>query len=132
MHSYGTPLPLRCQHLRSSGEVEGQLSEERIDGIFDELREPGPMRVMIKMADPEVLFDDVPDLRDGLVAFFLIGGQLCAPCGFSHNAVLDVVQAQEFPVAFSKVALVGKDLLDGIWGMTTAGDTEGEQGAVME
>ena len=51
---------------------------------------------------------------------------------FSHNTVPEVVEAQQPTVLLSKVALVGKDLLDRILGMTTAGDTQREKGAVVE
>ncbi len=57
---------------------------------------------------------------------------MSTPCGFSHNAVLDLFQAEKLPVLFSKIALVGKDLLDGILSMAAAGDTQRKKGAVME
>ena len=84
------------------------------------------------MADAEILFNDVTDFGDGLVPFFLIGGQLSTPCSFSNDAILNLVHAQKLPVHLSKIAFICKDFLYGIFGMTTAGDTEGKVGAVME
>jgi hypothetical protein len=90
------------------------------------------MSVMMKMANAEILFNNVADLGDGFIPLYLIGGQLSTPRGFSHNAVLDIVKAQKRTVVLSKIALVGKDLLDRVWSMTTAGHTEREKGAVVE
>ena len=130
--SYETPPPFLCQDLGASEEVEGQLPEQGICGIDDQLGESGPMGVMMEMADTEVLFHNVADFGDSLVPFFFVGSQPSASCRLSHDAVLDLVKTEELPVFLSKVALVGKDLLDRILGMTTSGDTEGEIGAVME
>lgn len=90
------------------------------------------MSVMMKLANAEILFHDVPDLGDGLIPLYLIRGQLSTPRGFSHNAVLYIVKAQKLTIIFSKIALVCKDFLDRILSMATAGDTEREEGAVME
>lgn len=130
--SYETPPPFRCQHLGPSEEFEGQLPEEGVRGILDQSGEPGPMSMMVKMADAEVLFHFVPDFGDSLVPFSLVGSQLSTPGGFSHNAVLDIVKAQKCTVILSKVSLVGINLFDGMLGMTTAGDTKREIGTVME
>jgi len=130
--SYETPPPFLCQYLRPSEEVEGQLSEQSVRGVLDQSGKPGPMSVMMKMADAKILFHHVPDLGDGLIPLYLIGGQLSTPRGFSHDAVLDIVKAQKPTIVLSKVAFVCKDLLYGIFGMTTAGHTEREIGAVME
>jgi len=130
--SYETPPPFLCQYLRSSEEVEGQLSEQGVRGVDDQPGESGPIRMMMKMADAEILFHDVADLGDGLVPLFLIRGQLGTPCGFSHNAVLNLIKTQKLTIILSKVALVGKDLVNRILGVKTAGDTQGEIGAVME
>jgi len=90
----------RCfwYHLRSSEEVEGQLPEESVRGIDNQLGEPGPMSMMVKMADAEILFHDVPDLGDGLVPLFLIWGQSGTSSVLSHDAVLDAVKTQKLPV----------------------------------
>lgn len=123
--SYETPPPCLCQHLRPSEEVEGELSEQGIQGILDQSGEPGPMGMMMKMADPKILFHSVPDLGDGLIPLYLIGGQLSIPRGFSHDAVLDLIETQKLSVFLSKIALVGKDLFDRILGMTAASDAQG-------
>ncbi len=86
----------------------------------------------MKMADPKILFHFVPDLGDGLIPLCLIGGQLSTTRGFSHDAVLDLIKTQKFSVLLSKVALVGKDLLYGVLGMTTACDTQGEKRTVVK
>lgn len=99
---------------------------------FDEFREPGRVRMMVKMADAEVLLDDVSDFGDALVPLFFISGQLSAPGRFSHDAVLNLVKAQEVAVFFSKIAFVGKYLFDQVWGMTTPCDAKRQIGAVME
>jgi hypothetical protein len=90
------------------------------------------MSVMMKMADAKILFHHVPDLGDGLIPLYLIGGQLSTPRGFSHNAILDIVKAQKLTVVLSKVALVCKDFLNWILSMATAGDTQRKIRAVME
>lgn len=97
---------------RAFDEVEGQLTQQGVQGLFDQSGESGPMGVMMKMADSIVLFDDVLNFRDGLVPFFLIGCQPGTSCGLSHAAVIDLVKIQEFPVLLSIVALVGENLLD--------------------
>jgi len=130
--SYETPPPFLCQYLGPLEEVEGELPEQSVQGILDQPGEPGPMSAMMKMADAKILFHHVPDLGDGLVPLYLIRGQLGASGGFSHNAVLDLVHTEKLPVFLSKIALVGKDLLYGILGMTTASDTQREIRAVME
>ena len=86
----------------------------------------------MKMADAEVLFHDVPDFGDGLVPFYLQKGQLRSPRGLSHDAVLDLVQAEKLAILFTKITLVGKDLLDRILGVATAGNAQGKEGAVVE
>lgn len=132
MGSYETPPPFLCQYPGPSEEVEGQLPEKGVQGILDQPGEPGSMSVMMQMANAEILFDDVPGFGDGLIPLYLIGGQSSAPRSFSHNAVLDIVKAEKLSVILSKVALVGKDLLDRILSMTTAGDTQREKGAIVE
>ena len=42
--------PLLFQYLRSFEEVEGQLPEQGVHGIFDQSGEPGPIRVVRKRA----------------------------------------------------------------------------------
>ena len=90
------------------------------------------MRMMMKMADPKILFHSVPDLGDGLIPLYLIGGQLSTPRGFSHDAVLDLIKTQKLSVLLSKIALVGKDLFDRILGMTAAGNAQGEKRTVVK
>ena len=131
-HPGEPPPPFLCQHLCPSEEVEGQLPEESIRGILDQSGEPGPMSMMVKMADAEVLFHFVPDLGDSLVPFSLAGSQLSTPGGFSPNAVLDIVKAQKCTVILSKVSLVGINLFYRMPGMTTAGDAQGKKRAVVE
>ena len=90
------------------------------------------MSVMVKMADPKILFHFVSDLGNGLIPLYLIGGQLSTPRGLSHDAVLDLTKTQKFAVLLSEVAFICKDFLYGIFGMATAGHTEREKGAVVE
>lgn len=61
--SYETPPPFLCQDLGASEEVEGQLPEQGVCGIDDQLGESGPMSVMMEMADTEVLFHNVRGLN---------------------------------------------------------------------
>jgi hypothetical protein len=132
--SYEAPPPFLCglQYFCSSEEIEGHLPKQDIDGVSNQLRKPGPMSEMMKMSDTEVLLNNVTNFRDGLVPFFFIVGQLRSLGRFSHNAVFDLIEAKELAVVFSKIALIRKHLFDRVFGMTTAGDTQGEIGAVME
>ena len=90
------------------------------------------MGMMMKMADPKILFHSVPDLGDGLIPLYLIGGQLSTPRGFSHDAILDLIKTQKLSVLLSKIALVGKDLFDRIFGMTAASNAQGEKRTVVK
>ena len=51
--------PFLRRHLCPSEEVEGQLPEQSVRGILDQPGEPGPMSMMMKMADAEILFHKV-------------------------------------------------------------------------
>ncbi|MFA5518544.1 MAG: hypothetical protein WDA74_04750, partial [Spirochaetota bacterium] len=55
-----------CQDPGSPSKVEGELPEEGVGGIFGDGGKPCPGSVVMEMGDPEVLFDDISDLRDGL------------------------------------------------------------------
>ena len=90
------------------------------------------MGVMMEMADAKILFHHVPDLGDGLVPLYLVGSQLSTPCCFSHNSVLDLIHAEKLAVLLSKISLVGKNFLNGILGMTTAGHAQWKKRTVME
>jgi hypothetical protein len=130
-HRRHNPLSY-APHLRPSEEVKGKLPQQGIHGILDQTCELGSISVMVKMADAEVLFNYVPDSGDDHVPFFLRGGQLRTLSGLSHSAVLDLVREQKLTVLLFPIALVGKDLLDRIEGMTAAGDPKWEELAVIE
>jgi hypothetical protein len=64
---------------------------------------------MIFVGDPKVLLDLIPDPGNHFVSFyfhFRLGGiDLTLP----HDPVIDAVHAQEFPIGFPAVSLVGID-----------------------
>lgn len=68
----------------------------------------------MEMGEPEILLDDIPDLRNGLVPCHFDGGKIGSSRGLPHDAVGDAVCGKEGPVGFSEVSLVGVDLLYGI------------------
>jgi hypothetical protein len=61
--SYDAPPPFLSgsQHFRSSEEVEGQLPELTINAVYDHFGKPGSVRMIMEMADSEVLLDDIAD-----------------------------------------------------------------------
>ena len=83
------------------------------------------------MGDSEILLNDVPDFGDGLVPIYFMLRQFRSPGGLGHDAVGDFVQMEKLSVVFSKVSFVGIHFLDGLIGMTTAGNAKRKIGAVM-
>ncbi len=61
--SYAAPSPfLRGpQYFGASEEVESQLSELAIDSVSDHLGKPGPVSMMMEMADSKVLLNNIAD-----------------------------------------------------------------------
>jgi hypothetical protein len=61
--SYDGPPPYLCssQHFRSSEDVEGQLPEFAINAVYDHFGKPGSVRMIMEMADSEVLLDHIAD-----------------------------------------------------------------------
>ena len=49
------------QHFGTSEEVEGQLPEFGINAINDHFSKPGSVRMIMEMADSEVLLDHIAD-----------------------------------------------------------------------
>ena len=78
------------------------------------------------MADAEVLLDYISDLGDGLVALDLQLGELGGGGVLAHDAIFDVVEGEKVTVGFSSVALVGIDLFDFLFCMTTESGAIGE------
>ena len=62
--SYDAPPPFLSgsQHFRSSEDVEGQLPELTINAVYDHFGKPGTVRMIMEMADSEVLLDHIADL----------------------------------------------------------------------
>ena len=95
-HLHNQSVSERCRKPRgvvmtfpsgSSEEVNRHLSEENIQGIDDQPKGPSPESVVVRMRGSEILFDDIPNLRDGFVAIDFIFSKLGAFCCFSHDAV---------------------------------------------
>jgi hypothetical protein len=61
--SYDAPPPFLSgsQHLCSSEDVEGQLPELAINTVYDHFGKPGSIRMIMEMADSEVLLDHIAD-----------------------------------------------------------------------
>ena len=78
------------------------------------------------MADAEVLLDYISDFGDGLVALDLQLGELGGGGVLAHDAIFDVVEGEKVTVGFSSVALVGIDLFDLLFCMTTESGAIGE------
>ena len=81
--------------------VEGELPEEGVGGIFGDGGKPCPGSVVMEMGEPEVLFDDISDLRDGLMPRYFEGREASSSCGPSHDAVgdgVDLFHAFDGPV----------------------------------
>ena len=78
----------------------------------------------MQVAQTEILLHDVPDFGDGLVSIYFMLRQFRSPGGLGHDAVGDVVQAEKLSVVFSKIPFIGIHFLDGLIGMTTAGDAK--------
>jgi hypothetical protein len=55
------PFLSGSQHFRSSEDVESQLPELTINAIYDHFGKPGSVRMIMEMADSEVLLDHVAD-----------------------------------------------------------------------
>lgn len=56
-----SPFLSGSQHLRSSEDVEGQLPELAINAVYDHFGKPGSVRMIMEMADSEVLLDYIAD-----------------------------------------------------------------------
>jgi hypothetical protein len=61
--SYVVPPPFLSgsQHFRSSEDVEGQLPELTINAVYDHFGKPGSVRMVMEMADSEVLLNHIAD-----------------------------------------------------------------------
>ena len=98
-------------------DIVGRLAIPAIESIFLDLWKPGPFGVVLQMADPEVLFDDVSDLGDFFVSFDFQSGQFRRGRILSHDAIGDLVEGQKVPVRLAGVSLVREHLFDGLFGM---------------
>ena len=107
------------------------MPEQGINGIFNHPREPGPKGMVVEMGDSKILLNDIPEFRDSFVTFFFIYGEFSAFGRFSHNAIFNTVHAEKFTIRVSMISFIGINLLDGVLGMATAGDTERKIGTVM-
>ena len=83
------------------------------------------------MGDSKILLNDIPDLRDGFITIYFMLRQFRSPDGLGHNAVGDLIQIKELSVMLSKIAFIGIHFLDGLSGMTTAGNAKRKIGTVM-
>jgi len=118
-------------HLSSSQEIESHLPEEDINGIGEQPRKPGLRSIVMKVGETKVLFHSISFLRYLFFSFYFIVCQFCCSRIFSHDTVSDLVQIKKIPVWFSQIPLIGIPLLNGFFGMTTAGDTERQIRTVM-
>ena len=61
--SYVVPPPFLSgsQHFCSSEDVEGQLPEFAINAVYDHFGKPGSVRMIMEMADSEVLLNPIAD-----------------------------------------------------------------------
>ena len=61
--SYVAPPPFLSgsQHFRPSEDVEGQLPELTINAVYDHFGKPGSVRMIMEMADSEVLLNPIAD-----------------------------------------------------------------------
>jgi len=92
------------------------LPEPGIEFVFDDGREPGPVSPAMQMADAEVLFHDISDFGDGLVAQDLRLGQLGGGGVLAHDAVFDLIEGEKVPVGLTGVAFIGIDFFDLLFG----------------
>ena len=83
------------------------------------------------MADAEVLLDYISDFGDGLVALDLQLGELGGGGVLAHDAIFDVVEGEKVTVGFSGVALVGIDLFDLLFCMTTESGAIGQEVGIV-
>lgn len=132
--SFGNIPPFLCwfDYPGSPEEIQGHLPEWGVYGISDHPRKPGPKGIVVEMGDSPILFNDVPDFGDGFVPIYFMLRQFRSPCALGHDAVGDFVQMEEVSVVFSKIPFIGVHFLDGLIGMTTAGDAKRKKWAVME
>jgi hypothetical protein len=61
--------------------------EPGVEFVLDQGGEPGAFGAVIQVADAEVLFDDVSDFGDGLVALDFQLGQLGVGGVLAHDAI---------------------------------------------
>ena len=62
---------------------------------------------MIFVGDPKILLDFIPDPGNHFVSSYFHFCQGGIDLTLPHDPVIDAVHAQEFPIGFSTVALVG-------------------------
>ena len=119
---YGHPR----EDFHASGHVESRLSEPAVELVLDDGGKPGSLSPVVQMADAEVLLDDISDFGYELVALDLQLGEFGGGGVLAHDAILDFVESQEVPVRLTCVTLIGVDLFDLLFCMTTESGAIGE------
>jgi len=124
--------PGLCRHHPGTpSKVKSELPEERVGGVFSNRCEPCPGSAVMKVGEPEILLNNIANLRDSLVSSHFGGGEIGALDRLSHDSIGNAVHGKERPVWFSEVPLVGIDLFDGVVRVATASDTKREIGTVV-
>jgi hypothetical protein len=107
------------------------LPEPAVELVLDDGGKPCSVGSAVEMADAEILLNYISDLGDGLVALDLQLGELGGGGVFAHDAIFDVVEGEKIPVGFSSVALVGIDLFDLLFCMTTESGAIGQEVGIV-
>jgi hypothetical protein len=125
-------LPYWFDHPVSPEKVESHLPEQGVSGVSDHPREPGPKDIVVEMGHSKILLNDIPDFRDGFVPIYFMLRQFRSSDGLGHDAVGDFVQVEEVSVVVPKIPFIGIHFLNGLIGMTAAGDAKKKKWAVMK
>jgi hypothetical protein len=118
--------------FHSSDHVEGRLPEPAVELVLDDGGKPCPFGPIMQVADAEVLLDDISDFGDGLVALDLQLGELGSGGVLAHDAIFDLIECQKITVRLSSVALVGIDLFDLLFCMTTKSGAIGQEVGIVD
>ena len=83
----------KSEYPGSPCDVEGSLPAHGIDDVFDNGGEPCPLGSIMQMTQTKVPFDDISFLRYFFVPLDFIFGQFCCGRIFSHDSILNMVEA---------------------------------------
>jgi hypothetical protein len=106
-------------------------SEPGIELVFDDRGEPGSLSSAMQVADAEVLLHNVSNFGDGLVAMDFQLGELSGGGVLAHDAIFNLIEGEEVPVGLTGVSLVGIDLFDLLFCMTTESGAIGEEVGIV-